>query len=767
MPEKPPIARHTLRVRGEVQGVGFRPFVYRLAHAEGLTGWVRNDGRGVTLEVQGPPEAVERFRLRLADEAPPLARVAGVETSEREPVAGEEGFAIGASGGGAVATGLPPDTTPCPSCLAELFDPGDRRWRYPFLNCTHCGPRFTVVGALPYDRANTSLADFPLCDACAAEYADPGDRRFHAQPTACPACGPRAALRTPGGPELPADPMAGALDCLRTGGVLALKGLGGYHLACDADDPAAIERMRGRKGREAKPLAVMALNEVSLAGWARVGEAERALLTDPRRPITLLPGRGVAPEPLAPGLHLLGAMLPYTPLHYLLFHEAVGRPAGTEWLAHPHPLRLVMTSANPGGEPLVIGDEEADARLAGLADRILGHDRPIVSRCDDSLVRATSDGPVFLRRSRGWVPEPVAQGEAGGLAPDAPPVLALGAGLKATVCAARGGEAFLSPHVGDLNNLATCTAHEEAASHLLDLLQIAPRRVACDQHPDFPSTRLAERLAEDHGWQLVPVQHHHAHAAAVAAEHGITGPALALTLDGVGLGSDGTAWGGELLWLHGPQWQRLDHLAPLALPGGDRAAREPWRLAAAALHRLGRGDEIAERYGHRPFAGVLAGQLSEGNVPRTPSAGRLFDAVAGLLGIAEEAAYEGEAAMRLEAAAARHGPVSADPAGWEAGSEGLCLDPLLGSLAEETDPGRGAARFHATLAAALADWVARHHGQGAGRVLLGGGCFANRVLLEATTACLEQRGLAVFRPRSVPPGDGGLALGQAWIAAQL
>jgi hydrogenase maturation protein HypF len=755
------LVRRALRVRGDVQGVGFRPFVYRLAHTEGLTGWVRNDGRGVALEVQGGAEAVARFPERLRAEAPPLARITAVEAEERPPQPDEAGFTIGASGGGEVSTGLPPDTAPCPACLVELFDPADRRWRYPFLNCTHCGPRFTVVGALPYDRPNTALADFPLCDACAAEYADPLDRRFHAQPTACPRCGPRAGLRAPGGAGEEGDPIAGALDCLRAGGILALKGLGGYHLACDAGDAEAIERLRARKGREAKPLAVMALNAASLEDWAQVGEAERALLADPRRPITLLPGRGVAPEGLAPGQHLLGAMLPYTPLHYLLFHEAAGRPAGSDWLAEPHPLRLVMTSANPGGEPLVIGDAEADARLAGLADRILGHDRPIVTRCDDSLVRPAADGPLFLRRSRGWVPEPLA----GGVPREAPPVLALGAGLKATVCATRGGEAFLSPHVGDLDNPATCTAQEEAVSHLLDLLRIAPQRVACDQHPDFPSTRLAERLAADNGWQLVPVQHHHAHAAAVAAEHGLEGPALALTLDGVGLGSDGGAWGGELLWLDGPEWRRLDHLTPLALPGGDRAAREPWRLAAAALHRLGRGEAIAARFGHRPFAGALARQLARGGVATTTSAGRLFDAAAGLLGLAEESAYEGEAAMRLEAAAARHGSVAPDPAGWTRGPKGLGLDPLLAGLAEETDAGRGAARFHATLAVALADWARAWANRGVERVLLGGGCFQNRSLLEATTAALEAQSLEVYRPRAVPPGDAGLCLGQAWVAA--
>lgn len=755
-------------MRGDVQGVGFRPFVYRLARAEGLTGWVRNDGRGVAVEVQGDPAALARFEHRLAVEAPPLARVTAVEGEGCEPVAEEADFAIGASGGGALATGLPPDTSPCPECLAELFDPADRRWRYPFLNCTHCGPRFTVVGALPYDRPHTALAGFPLCEACAAEYADPGDRRFHAQPTACPACGPQASLRVPGeGPggdgEGQGDAIAGALDCLRGGGILALKGLGGYHLACDARDAEAIERLRARKGRDAKPLAVMALNAASLADWARLGAAERRWLDDPRRPITLLPGRGTAPEPLAPGLHVLGAMLPYTPLHYLLFHEAAGRPAGTAWLAAPHPLRLVMTSANPGGEPLVIGETEADERLAGIADRILGHDRPIVTRCDDTVLRPAAGGPLFLRRSRGWVPEPVAWS---GPAARGPAVLALGAGLKVTVCAARDGEAFLSPHVGDLDDAATSTAHEEAVSHLLDLLRIAPRRVACDRHPDFPSTRLAERLAVENGWELVPVQHHHAHAAAVAAEHGLTGPALALTLDGVGLGSDGSAWGGELLWLAGADWQRLDHLAPLALPGGDRAAREPWRLAAAALHRLGRGEEIPARFGHRPFAGALARQLERGGAPATTRAGRRFDAAVGRLGMAEEAAYEGEAAMRLEAAAARYGPVPAEAGGWRIGAEGLSLDPLLAHLAAEAQPGRGAARFHATLAAALADWAAGYAPAGAGRVLLGGGCFANGLLLEATTAALERRGLAVYRPRAVPPGDGGLALGQAWVAAQ-
>jgi len=771
------VRRVRVRVRGQVQGVGFRPYVYALARAHGLTGWVLNDGEGVLLEVQGPDPA--GFLTALPAQAPPLARIDAVEPQDVPPLASESDFAIRASDPTQrVTTAVTADAAVCPACLAELFDPADRRWRYPFLTCTHCGPRFTITRRLPYDRPQTSMAGFPLCEACAAEYHDPADRRFHAQPTACPACGPRLS-----------HPVAEILSALRAGKIVALKGLGGFHLACDATDHAAVERLRRLKQRNGKPFAIMVANTASAEQLVQVSDQERALLEGPARPVVLLRrhdlpppltppplrrGGGMRHPPLrsgggmgwgqpalapqiAPDLAWLGVMLPYTPLHYLLFHEAAGRPAGTAWLDGPQPLALVMTSANPGGEPLAIGNDEAHRRLSSIADLIVDHDRDIVVRADDSVVRVLAGAPAFLRRARGFVPVPVRLPHA------VPNVLAVGGHLKATVCVTRGAEAFLSQHIGDLDNAATIGFLEETVAHLLHILEVEPVAVAHDLHPDFQSTRFAECL----GLPTLPVQHHHAHVAAVLAEHGVTGPALGLALDGFGLGAEGGvpggAWGGEMLLVDGPRFERLGHLAPLAQPGGDAAARQPWRMAAAALARLGRASEIATRFhAHGPAEGVRRMIEAGFNAPPTTSCGRWFDAACGLLGVRAVAGFEGEAPMVLESLV--RAPKVADGA-WSVADGVLDLAPLLERLLQ-VNAAEGADLFHGTLTAALADWaMPQLTARRLDRIALSGGCLMNGVLAEGLVSAFAARGVTALLPRRAPANDGGLSLGQAWVGA--
>jgi hydrogenase maturation protein HypF len=759
------IARR-IRVRGLVQGVGFRPYVWNLARELGLDGWVRNDGEGVEIEIRGGTGTLAAFLERLPREAPPLARIDAVESETVTPDEVLSGFSILESGGGSVSTAIGPDAAICPACVADIFDPGSRRWRYAFTTCTHCGPRFTVSRGIPYDRARTSLAPFPLCPPCAREYADPADRRFHAETTACPECGPRLSLLDAAGRPMGGDPVAETLRLLKAGRIVAIKGLGGFHLACDARNGEAVAELRRRKHREEKPFAVMALNPASLAGFARVGEGEAALLQSREAPIVLCPKGEQELSGIAPGLAWLGAMVPAAPLHLLLWHEAVGRPAGTAWLAEPHDLLLVMTSANPHGEPLVIGNEEALERLPTIADAYFLHDREIVVRCDDSVVRAADSGPAFIRRARGYTPVPIS------LAGDGPPVLAFGAYLKNTVCVFKGGEAFLSQHIGGLDNAAAIGFLEETVAHLLDILDVEPALVAHDLHPDFPSTRLAAAFANQRGIPTFAVGHHHAHIAAICAEHGVGEPVLGLALDGVGLGPDGGLWGGELLRMDGARCERLGHLKPLALPGGDRAAREPWRMAASALFACGRGGEIADfisrRHPGRDGARLFQ-MLERGfNCPMTTSLGRLFDAASGLLGLRSEARYEGQAAMELEGLAAAHGPVPALEKGVRQTDGVLDFAPLLSFLADCEDRTFGAALFHATVATGLADWVVRMAERtGVRTVACGGGCAMNAVLMTALRGNLERSGIRLLEARKATPNDGGLALGQGWVARKM
>ena len=754
--------RRYVRVRGRVQGVGFRPFVYRLATDLGLGGWVRNDAAGVEIEVQGDPAQIGEFLSRLERNAPVLARLDSVHSNPRPCKPNATNFLIHTSRNGQVSTGITPDAAVCYECLNELFDIGNRRYRYPFINCTHCGPRYTITAALPYDRHNTSMAGFTLCGDCQQEYNNIGDRRFHAQPNACPDCGPKLSYHDSQGVSLNIqDVIQQAVQRIMTGDILAIKGLGGFHLVCAAHNAEAIARLRQRKQREVKPFALMAANIDSILPWAMCNAEEQQLLESRKRPIVLLRRRDDAAfAGVAQDMTQLGFMLPYTPLHYLLFHEASGRPNGSVWLTKPQSLILVVTSANPGGESLVINNDEAFSRLAGITDGFIVHDRDIYVRCDDSVMRWNGQAPGFIRRARGYTPSPIKLHKPG------VSVLACGGWYKNTVCLTRDDQAFVSQHIGDLDNAATCRSLEQVVAHMIQVLEITPQRIACDQHPDFFSSRFAARFAREHDISLIGVQHHHAHIASVVAENAIQGQVIGLALDGVGLGSDGNIWGGELLQVQTDMCERLACLQPLALPGGDRAAREPWRMAASALHALGRGDEIMKRY-NWPAAANLKMMLTNGlNCPLTSSAGRLYDAAAGLLGVQAYMRFEGQAAMLMEGLAERYGSVAPDEDGYVIERQGMLnLLPLLARLAEIKDAGFGAALFHATFAYALVDWVLQASAKsGIKQIVLGGGCFLNRLLSGSLRVKLESNGLEVFEARKLPPNDGGLSLGQAWVA---
>ena len=733
----PAIERLRLRVRGAVQGVGMRPFVHGLAARHTLSGFVLNDGDGVLIEVEGQENSA--FFSALLAEKPRLARYDAIERTAIHPT-GETGFRIVESVGGRVRTRVPADAATCEACLDDLFEPTSRFHLYPFVNCTHCGPRYTITGRLPYDRAQTAMSGFPMCPACERDYRDPTNRRFHAEPVACPACGPK----------LTHDP-AEIVATIRAGGIVALKGIGGFHLMCDATNETVVAELRRRKAREAKPFAVMVADLASLDRIARPSEAERALLATTAAPIVPIAAiEGALAPSVSPGLTRTGVLLPYAPLHHLLFWEAAGRPERADRHRAANDFVVVATSANPGGEPLVIDDADARRRLGGIADLIVGHDRPIVIRADDSVAQIVAGRPAFIRRARGYVPEPIDLGT------DGPSVLATGAHLKATVCVTRGREAFVSQHVGDLDTVETVKFYRETTAHLLGLLDVTPELVACDLHPDFRSSRFATEFGVD----VLPVQHHAAHVAAIAAEHRIVEPILGLALDGIGHGDDGEAWGGELMRVTAGGWDRLAHLAPLALPGGDKAAREPWRMALAAYHALGRLDEGRARFADRPMIGAVAQRLASGREATTTSMGRLFDAAAALLGLRPTQDHEGQAAMELEALVAR--PIHGSGL---FGLDDRLLDftPLLARLADGMEPREGAALFHGTLIDGLAALVARHARAGE-PVALGGGCLMNRVLAEGLIEALDALGVRPLTARAVPANDGGLSLGQAAIA---
>ena len=710
------IQRSRFRVTGVVQGVGFRPFVYGLARRHALAGFVLNDGEGVLIEAEGESAALAAFATALEAEAPPLASVASVAVAPVSP-RGDREFAIAESASTGRSALIPPDVATCDDCLRELFDPRDRRYRYPFVNCTACGPRFTIVRAVPYDRPNTTMAGFPLCKDCRCEYEDPGDRRFHAEPIACPACGPRLTL-----------PLEDAVALLRDGAILAVKGLGGYHLACDAADEAAVARLRARKHREDKPFAIMTRSPEVLA---HVRPAEAVLLASRERPIVLVRRRDGAPvaPAVAPAADWLGLMLPYTPLHHLLLADFGGA--------------LVMTSGNRSDEPIAFEDDEAKERLGAIADAFLAHDRPIHRRCEDSVVRASFP----LRRSRGYAP--------GGLPlPIAAtrPIVAAGAQLKSTFCVARGREAYLSPHLGDLESDLALRAFDADLSLFLAMLGVQPEVVAHDLHPGYLATKWAlEQEAE-----LVGVQHHHAHAAACLAEHGREGPALAVVFDGTGLGTDGTLWGGEVLRCDLRSFERVAHLEPVPLPGGEAAIREPWRMAAVYLERAGR-PVTWERW-------PLVRESLKVNAPLSSGMGRLFDAVAALLGLRERVSYEGQAAIELEQLA---GEVEAEPYGCGVSGAVIAGSDLVRAAHDDLAAGRPAAEiaaaFHEGVAAAAA--LACAEAAEPRTVVLSGGTFQNLRLLASSRTRLEELGFEVLTHRRVPPNDGGISYGQAAVAA--
>lgn len=748
-------------VEGLVQGVGFRPFIHRLAQRWQLAGTVLNFTGGVEIEVEGRVEDVTAFVTALRDEAPPLAVLEEIRTAPLPPTE-EKSFVILPSRESAGSPILiTPDIALCADCRRELRDPADRRYRYPFLNCTNCGPRYTITHRVPYDRPHTAMAVFALCDDCAREYHDLRDRRYHAQPVACPRCGPRLEYVRPGAaPRLREAALEAALALLRAGGVLAIKGLGGFHLACDATNAAAVQRLRQRKGREQKPFAVMVRDLARAERLAMVDAGAAQLLQAPQAPIVLVPKRfpeGLAPE-VAPDSSDYGLLLPYTPLHELLL--------GADGLC-----ALVMTSGNRSEEPLCVDNAEAQQRLADIADAFLQHDRDILVGCDDSVARWSPGGPILLRRARGYVPFPVR------LARPVPPVLAVGGHLKNTVCFTNGPTAILSQHIGDLDNAASLEHFERIIAHLQAVLQVTPQVLACDLHPDYRSTRWAREAAERRGLPLVAVQHHHAHLVSCLADNRETGPVIGLACDGTGYGTDGTVWGCEVLDVTPQGFTRLGHLLPVPLPGGDAAVREPWRMAAVYLQatfgpdfRSALPPTMAATLDWQQWP-ALAELVARGlNAPLASSAGRLFDAVAALLGLGGKAAFEGQQAMALEALAGAHD--EGYPYLVARHEAGLVLDPrpLLGALVRDGQRGVArpqlAARFHEGFAQMLAE-AARQAAAAAGRdtVALSGGTFQNRRLLERLTSLLEQSGLRVLRHRAVPPNDGGLALGQAMVAA--
>ncbi|MFE9955130.1 carbamoyltransferase HypF [Micromonospora sp. NPDC005299] len=750
---RPGPSRVRVRVEGIVQGVGFRPFVHALAREYDLAGFVGNDTGGVFVEVEGDGDHLSAFVTDLSQRAPTLAQVERV-TTEAVPRTGQPGFAIVTSVTGAAREALiSPDTATCPDCLADVADPTDRRHGYPFTNCTNCGPRFTIVTDVPYDRRATTMADFPFCADCAAEYTDPGDRRFHAEPVCCPACGPALRLVDADGVPAVGDPVDVAVRWLRDGRILAVKGLGGYHLATRADDERAVSALRARKRREEKPFAVMAADLRAARALVHLTPAAVRVLTGARRPVVLLPRRAHAPvaASVAPDNRDLGVMLPYTPLHHLL----IGR------LGMP----IVLTSGNTSDEPIAHRDDDVRQRLARIADAYLFHDRRIHVRTDDSVVRVFRGRELPVRRSRGYVPAPVT----------VPwrfdrPVLACGAALKNTFCVAKGRRAFVSHHIGDLENYETLCAFTEGIEHFSRLFDVRPEIVAHDLHPEYLSTKYA--LQRD-DVELVGVQHHHAHVASCLADNGERGPVIGVAFDGLGFGPDGTLWGGELLVADLIGFERVGHLGAIPMPGGVAAIREPWRMAVAYLDEI-YGDAVPDlevlRRHERRWPVMVALARSGTNSPRTSSAGRLFDAVSAILGLRDRVTYEGQAAIALEQLAHRdeRGGYRVEPAGTaplaDVGRE--LVRCVVDDLVSGVDPGRIAARFHHGLADAVVRAAeAVRERTGLASVALSGGVFQNVLLLDRVVGGLEAEGFRVLVHSRVPPNDGGISLGQAVVAA--
>jgi len=756
--------RLVIRVYGIVQGVGFRPFIFRLAREHGLKGTVRNTSGQVEIDVEGTPLGLEGFLADIRTRAPAAARIEQI-TTEQGPAAGHRDFKIIES---LPQPGhyqpLSPDLATCPACRAEIFDPANRRYRYPFTNCTNCGPRFTIITDIPYDRPATTMQPFTMCPDCLEEYHDPADRRFHAQPNACPVCGPSLQLADCSGKAVEGDVIGTAAGLLLDGRIIALKGLGGFQLACDATNEASVARLRQRKNRPAKPLAVMVKDITHARKLCRLSPDEERLLASPASPIVLArTAAGSLAPAIAPGLKYLGIMLPYTPLHHLLMQEA-GIP-------------LVMTSGNLSEEPIACADQEALTRLSNIADYFILHNRDIYSRYDDSVTMWAAGAERVIRRARGYAPLPVE------LAFDCLPVLGTGADMKGSFCLARGKHAFLSQYIGDLDNAEALKHYEQTLGIYRHLFRIEPATIACDLHPDYQSTRYAEKLqSEMPGSGLVRVQHHHAHIASIMAENGEEGPVIGVALDGTGYGSDGAIWGGEFMLVGYQGFKRLAHLEYLPLPGGDAATRKPYRTAAGYLYRL-MGREYLEKlpWFCRLIApeefGIMTRQIDRQiNTPLTSSCGRLFDAVAALTGVNRVIEYEAQAAIELEMAAtgtetgvpeyypfevSRRGEVKI------IGLKGL-FNAIIEDIKSEMPPEVIAARFHQSLAAMIARVCRRLSEEtGTHRIALSGGVFQNRLLLRLVANQLENSGLAAITHRIIPSNDSCIALGQVAVAHHL
>jgi hydrogenase maturation protein HypF len=732
--------------------VGFRPFVYRLAREMGLRGWVSNSGQGVFIEVDGDEAALREFASRLEHEKPAISSIHSLEAAYLDPV-GFADFEIRVSAGGGKTALILPDIATCPDCLREINDPSDRRFRYPFTNCTNCGPRFTIIEALPYDRSRTSMKKFAMCEACLREYHDPADRRFHAQPNACPVCGPQLELWDPSGASMAEryDALLACAQAIRAEKVVAVKGLGGFHLIVDGRNEEAVRRLRVRKRREEKPFALLFPDFDTVTKYCKVTEVEARLLRSPASPIVLLRRRaehdGLAPS-IAPRNPYLGVMLPYAPLHHLLMRE-LGFP-------------VVATSGNLSEEPICTDEREALSRLTGIADLFLVQNRPIVRHVDDSIVREMMGRELVLRRARGFAPLPVLVSE------ELPAVLAVGAHQKSAIAASVERQVFVSQHIGDLETEASLSAFRNVIQAFREMYELNPQAVACDLHPDYVSTQYAGAM----GLEVIPVQHHHAHVLSCMAENELRGPVLGVSWDGSGFGSDGTVWGGEFLRVEEGRFDRVAHLRTFRLPGGEKAVREPRRVALAILYDMfGDGAFAMDSHALRTFsdaeARVLRAMLQRNvNSPSTSSAGRLFDAIASLAGLRQICHFEGQAAMELEYAITAAGD-DAYPFEIRAGSAAaLVCDwaPMIMAIVAEKDAAIGdiARRFHNTLA-----YMITHVAQQIGelKVVLSGGCFQNRYLTEACIRQLQGAGFRVYWHQRVPPNDGGIALGQLMAAA--
>lgn len=760
--------RLRIEISGIVQGVGFRPFVFTLAERFGIAGYVTNTSRGVLIEAEGLKG--DAFVEALRSEAPPLSQILSLSVADIPPQ-GDGAFRIVESRDEGSFTHISPDVAVCDDCLREMRDPHDRRYRYPFINCTNCGPRFTITRRVPYDRPNTTMARFPLCGQCSAEYHDPRNRRFHAQPNACPVCGPQVVFESTGGfsSAEQADPIASARDVLKAGGIVAVKGLGGFHLCCDATNPSAVEELRKRKRRRNKPFALMTAALDNIRSHCIVSDQEAALLTDRRRPIVLLRKRPECslPAALAPGNATLGFMLPYTPIHHLLFEN--GSRAFSV---------LVMTSANLSEEPIVIDNDEARERLAGLADAFLLHNRDIFMRADDSVVRVVNGSPRFIRRARGYAPEAIDLGE------EAPDLLAAGGEVKNTFAITKGRYAIVSQHIGDMENYETLSFFEEALANLRQVYRAEPRAIAHDLHPGYLASQWALRQCEASGATCLGVQHHHAHIASVMAEHALDGPVVGIALDGTGYGTDGTIWGSEFLCCRGTEFERYGHFSYLALPGGEQAIRECWRISVALVQMTYGANDCMEildqvgflsRYGERQLRQILHLAAVRQFSPVSCGAGRYFDALSALIGACSSNTYEGEAAIALESLLpldASYDPGIVYPYAVDESSP-VVIDfgPLVRSVVADLSEGVSNAlislRFHNTIVHVIRAMAHRLASRLATRTIaLSGGVFQNAYLLSQAETVLTADGFCVVTNRALPQNDACVSLGQIRLLAK-